>query len=133
LSDHSNHRQDEYGGSFENRSRFLIETLAAVRKVWPDHLPLTARLGVIEFDGRDQETLDQSIELIKRFKTMGLDFIDVGVGFSTPAARIPWGPAFRLLSQHEFAKKPACRQQRVGLSASRHRLMASFAMARSTW
>lgn len=94
LSDHSNHRQDEYGGSFENRSRFLIETLAAVRKVWPDHLPLTARLGVIEFDGRDQETLDQSIELIKRFKTMGLDFIDVGVGFSTPAARIPWGPAF---------------------------------------
>ena len=66
LSDYSNHRQDEYGGSFENRSRFLIETLAAIREVWPEHLPLTARLGVVEFDGRDEETLAQSISLIRR-------------------------------------------------------------------
>ena len=94
LSDYSNFRQDEYGGSFENRSRFLIETLAAVREVWPDHLPLTARLGVIEFDGRDRETLDRSIELIKRLKATGLDLIDVSIGFSTSTARIPWGPAF---------------------------------------
>jgi 2,4-dienoyl-CoA reductase-like NADH-dependent reductase (Old Yellow Enzyme family) len=94
LSDYSNHRQDEYGGSFENRSRFLIETLAAVRKVWPEHLPLTARLGVVEFDGRDEETLAQSIGLIQRFREHGLDFIDVSIGFSTPAAFIPWGPAF---------------------------------------
>jgi 2,4-dienoyl-CoA reductase-like NADH-dependent reductase (Old Yellow Enzyme family) len=94
LSDYSNQRQDEYGGSFENRSRFLIETLAAVRNVWPEHLPLTARLGVIEFDGRDEETLAQSISLIRRFREVGLDFIDVSIGFSTPAASIPWGPAF---------------------------------------
>jgi 2,4-dienoyl-CoA reductase-like NADH-dependent reductase (Old Yellow Enzyme family) len=93
LSGYSNQRQDEYGGSFENRSRFLIETLAAVRKVWPDHLPLTMRLGVIEFDSRDEENLEQSIGLIRRFKAAGLDFIDVSIGFSTPAANIPWGPA----------------------------------------
>lgn len=94
LSDYANQRDDEYGGSFENRSRFLRETLAAVRAVWPEHLPLTMRLGVIEFDGRDEETLSQSIELLRRFKRDGLDFVDVSMFFSTPTAKIPWGPAF---------------------------------------
>jgi 2,4-dienoyl-CoA reductase-like NADH-dependent reductase (Old Yellow Enzyme family) len=94
FSTHSNQRDDEYGGSAENRGRFLVETLAAVRKVWPEHLPLTARLGVIEFDGRDAETLAESIDLVGRLKTEGLDFIDVSIGFSTPAAQIPWGPNF---------------------------------------
>lgn len=94
LSPHSNQRQDKYGGGFENRSRFLVETLRAVRQVWPEDRPLTARLGVIEFDGRDEETLAESIELVRRFKAEGLDMIDVSVGFSTPTAQIPWGPAF---------------------------------------
>jgi 2,4-dienoyl-CoA reductase-like NADH-dependent reductase (Old Yellow Enzyme family) len=94
LSDYSNQRDDEYGGSFAARSRFLIETLAAVREVWPERLPLTMRLGVIEFDGRDEDSLVQSIDLIRRFKADGLDFIDVSIGFSTPTAQIPWGPAF---------------------------------------
>ncbi len=46
FSVHANQRDDAYGGSFENRSRFLLETLRAVRKVWPENLPLTARFGV---------------------------------------------------------------------------------------
>jgi 2,4-dienoyl-CoA reductase-like NADH-dependent reductase (Old Yellow Enzyme family) len=94
LSKHSNHRTDEYGGSFENRSRFILETLQAVRAVWPDNLPLAARLGVIEFDGNDEETLSEAIELVKRMKANGLDFIDVSMGFSLGKANIPWGPAF---------------------------------------
>ena len=65
IRDSSNQRTDEYGGSLENRSRFLVETLRAVRAVWPAHLPLTARFGVLEFDGRDEETLAESIELAK--------------------------------------------------------------------
>ncbi|AIA71813.1 NADH:flavin oxidoreductase/NADH oxidase [Pectobacterium atrosepticum] len=94
FSVHSNKRNDQYGGSFENRSRFLLETLAAVRDVWPQHLPLTARFGVIEFDGRDEETLQESIELTRRFKAAGLDMLSVSIGFSTPEANIPWAPAF---------------------------------------
>jgi len=94
FSVHSNQRDDLYGGSLENRSRFLLETLAAVREVWPEHLPLTARFGVIEYDGRDDETLAESIELAKGFKREGLDMLSVSVGFSTPAADIPWAPAF---------------------------------------
>lgn len=94
FSAHSNQRDDQYGGSAENRSRFLLETLAAVREVWPEHLPLTARFGVLEFDGRDEQTLTESIELTQRFKQAGLDMLSVSIGFSTPDANIPWGPAF---------------------------------------
>lgn len=94
FSPHSNQRDDAYGGSAENRGRFLVETLAAVRKVWPERLPLTARFGVIEYDGRDEETLSEAIALTQRFKQEGLDMLSVSVGFSTPEAHIPWGPAF---------------------------------------
>nr|WP_322740768.1 oxidoreductase [Bdellovibrio sp. SKB1291214] len=90
FSVHSNHRTDEYGGSAENRGKFLRETLAAVRKVWPAHLPLTARFGVIEFDGRDEETLSESIALIKQFREIGLDMVNVSMNFCTPTATIPW-------------------------------------------
>ena len=93
FSMHSNQRDDSYGGSLENRSRFLLETLAAVREVWPEHLPLTARFGVIEYDGRDEETLAESIELTKGLKQRGLDMLSVSIGFSTPSAKIPWAPA----------------------------------------
>ncbi|WP_458072291.1 NADH:flavin oxidoreductase/NADH oxidase [Rhodanobacter sp. BL-MT-08] len=93
FSTHSNQRDDSYGGSLENRSRFLLETLAAVREVWPEHLPLTARFGVIEYDGRDEETLAESIELTRGLKQRGLDMLSVSIGFSTPSARIPWAPA----------------------------------------
>ena len=94
FSAHSNRRGDAYGGSPENRSRFLLETLAAVRAVWPEDRPLTIRFGVIEFDGRDEQTLLESIAFIRQAKAAGLDFLDVSVGFSTPDARIPWGPGF---------------------------------------
>ena len=94
FSAHSNQRDDIYGGSAENRARFLLETLKAVREVWPEHLPLTVRFGVIEYDGRDEQTLLESIELVRQFKASGMDMISVSVGFTIPDTSIPWGPAF---------------------------------------
>lgn len=94
FSVHANQRTDQYGGDFQGRSRFLLETLAAVREVWPEHLPLTARFGVIEYDGRDEESLAESIELTWAFRKAGLDMLNVSVGFSTLTAKVPWGPAF---------------------------------------
>ena len=90
----ANFRTDGYGGSFDNRIRFLTETLAAVRSVWPERLPLTARLSVTDWtDGG--VTVDESIELAKRLKAGGLDLLDVSHGFVTPdISRIPWGPGF---------------------------------------
>ena len=94
FSRHTNQRTDAYGGSAENRGRFLLETLQAVREVWPESLPFTARFGVLEFDGHDEETLQEAIELTRKFKENGLDFLSVSMGFTTPHASIPWGPAF---------------------------------------
>ena len=65
-----------------------------MREVWPENLPFTMRFGVIEFDGRDEETLTEAIALGRQFREGGLDFMSVSLGFSTPEANIPWGPAF---------------------------------------
>src|SRR5690606_33611877 len=63
----ANQRADEYGGSFDNRARFLLDTLRAVREVWPEKFPLTARLGVSDFT-KDSQPLEESIVLVKQFK-----------------------------------------------------------------
>lgn len=91
-SRHSNTRQDLYGGNAENRGRFLVETLVAVRRVWPEHRPLSVRFSVVEFDGQDGQMLAESIDLLQRMKENGLDAVDVSIGFNTPAATVPWGP-----------------------------------------
>lgn len=92
----SNRRNDSYGGSFDNRTRFLLETLSAVRAVWPERFPLTARLSVTDWiDGG--VTVEESIELVRRFKSAGLDLLDVSHGFVTPdISRVPWGPGFMI-------------------------------------
>ncbi|HEY4115327.1 MAG TPA: NADH:flavin oxidoreductase/NADH oxidase [Rhizomicrobium sp.] len=90
----ANKRTDEYGGRFENRARFLLETLSAVREVWPEKYPLTARLGVSDFNAESQP-LEESVELIRQFKSRGLDLIDVSIGFNSPDLKgVPWGPGF---------------------------------------
>jgi 2,4-dienoyl-CoA reductase-like NADH-dependent reductase (Old Yellow Enzyme family) len=90
----ANKRTDEYGGRFENRARFLLETLSAVREVWPEKYPLTARLGESDFNAESQP-LEESVELIRQFKSRGLDLIDVSIGFNSPDLKgVPWGPGF---------------------------------------
>jgi 2,4-dienoyl-CoA reductase-like NADH-dependent reductase (Old Yellow Enzyme family) len=90
----ANKRGDEYGGSFDNRARFLVDTLSAVRAIWPEKYPLTIRLGVSDFS-QDSQPLEESIQLVKKFKGQGLDLIDVSLGFNSPdISGVPWGPAF---------------------------------------
>jgi 2,4-dienoyl-CoA reductase-like NADH-dependent reductase (Old Yellow Enzyme family) len=90
----SNHRTDAYGGSFENRTRFLRETFSAVRKVWPERLPLTVRLSVTDWQP-EGVTVEESIELVQLLQAEGLDLLDVSHGFVTPdISVIPWAPGF---------------------------------------
>lgn len=94
LSPLVNVRTDHYGGSFENRSRFLRETFAAVREVWPQRLPLTVRLSVTDWI-TGGVTVEESIELLQQLKVAGLDLVDVSQGFITPdISQVPWGPGF---------------------------------------
>jgi 2,4-dienoyl-CoA reductase-like NADH-dependent reductase (Old Yellow Enzyme family) len=91
----ANQRTDEYGGSFENRARFLLETFDAVRTVWPERLPLTVRLGMLDYVAGEQP-IEESIELVRRLKDRGLDLLDLSLGFNTPnASGVPFSsPAF---------------------------------------
>lgn len=92
----ANKRTDNYGGSFDNRIRFLLETFAAVRKVWPERFPLTARLSVTDWI-EGGVTVEESIELVRRLKVAGLDLLDVSQNFITPdISQVPWGPGFMI-------------------------------------
>ncbi|WXB20295.1 NADH:flavin oxidoreductase/NADH oxidase [Pendulispora albinea] len=94
LSPVANARTDDYGGSFENRARFLVETLSAVRAIWPEKYPLAIRLGVDDFT-KASRPLEESIELVQKLKDHGLDLLDVSLGFNTPdVSGVPWGPSF---------------------------------------
>ena len=130
LSKHSNTRSDAYGGSLENRARFLIETVAAVRRVWPAHLPLTARLGVLEFDGHDDVNLPESIQVLKWLKDAGLDLVDVGIGFSTPPCRGPRTCSWT--QQQESAPRQASTSRPAGSSPAPGMQTPLFAKGRST-
>ncbi len=91
----SNKRTDMYGGSFENRIRFLIETVRAVRPVWPDRLPLTVRIsGTDWIDGG--WTVEESVELARRLKSEGVDLIDCSSGGGVYVAKIPTGPGYQV-------------------------------------
>jgi 2,4-dienoyl-CoA reductase-like NADH-dependent reductase (Old Yellow Enzyme family) len=88
LSPLSNRRDDEYGGSLENRMRLLLQVAECVRKLMPAELPLFVRISATDWieGGWDVE---QSIELAKRLKRLGVDVIDVSSGGTMPRARIP--------------------------------------------
>ena len=88
LSPISNRRADGYGGSFENRVRFLLETTRAVRAVWPERLPLAVRISCTDWveGGWD---IEQSVELARRLKTEGVDLVDCSSGGTVPDAQIP--------------------------------------------
>lgn len=90
----ANKRTDEYGGSFDGRARFILETFSAVRAVWPERLPLTVRLGMSDFHP-DSQPLEESIELVRQLKFCGLDLVDTSLGGNSPdVSGVPYGPAF---------------------------------------
>lgn len=91
----SNHRSDEYGGSFENRIRFLVETVQAVRKVWPERLPLTMRISGTEWVEGGWEISD-SVELAKVLKGEGVDLIDCSSAGNVAHAEIPLKPGYQV-------------------------------------
>ena len=78
----ANQREDEYGGTLENRLRFHLETIDAVREVWPERLPLTIRLGSDDLHP-DGVTFEESIVAVARMKEHGVDLADLSLGFNT--------------------------------------------------
>jgi len=100
LSPLSNHRTDKYGGSFENRIRLLLDTTRAVRKVWPDHLPLTVRISAIDWMPGGWQ-IEDSLALAKLLKAEGVDLMDCSSGGVVPDAKIKVEPGYQV----PFAEK----------------------------
>lgn len=94
LSPLSNFRNDNYGGSFENRIRLLIEVTRAVREVWPDDLPLFVRISATDWQA-DGWTLADSILLSQQLKACGVDLVDCSSGGNLASAAIPVGPGYQ--------------------------------------
>src|SRR5438445_10256104 len=94
LSPLSNKRSDDYGGSFENRTRLCREIVAAVRSEWPKELPLFLRVSVTDWIDGGWD-IEQSIKLAGQLKRMGVDLIDCSSGGNVAHAQIPVGPGYQ--------------------------------------
>ncbi len=100
LSPLSNCRMDSYGGSFENRIRFLLEVVEAVREVWPDDYPLFVRISATDWQ-ENGWTLADSVLLSQRLKDKGVDVVDCSSGGNLANVAIPTGAGY----QTAFAEK----------------------------
>jgi 2,4-dienoyl-CoA reductase-like NADH-dependent reductase (Old Yellow Enzyme family) len=114
LSPLSNHRTDMYGGAFENRIRFLIETSRAVRGAWPERLPLTVRLSCTDWV-EGGWTIDESVELGRRLKAEGIDLIDCSSGGSSPSARVPVAPGYQVSFAERIRREAEIATAAVGM------------------
>jgi len=94
LSPLSNTRNDEFGGTFENRVRFPLRVVAAVRSVVPERLPLFVRVSATDWKEGGWD-LAQTIELARRLKGAGVDLIDASSGGAVSGVAIPFGPGYQ--------------------------------------
>lgn len=95
LSPISNHRTDEYGGSFANRTRLLLAVTDAVRAAWPAELPLFVRISASDWV-EGGWTIDESVELAKLLKQHGADLVDCSSGGNVAHAKIPVAPGYQV-------------------------------------
>jgi 2,4-dienoyl-CoA reductase-like NADH-dependent reductase (Old Yellow Enzyme family) len=95
LSPLSNRRTDGYGGSFENRTRMVREVVEAVRRVWPDALPLFVRVSATDWIDGGWD-LEQTVELARLLARHGVDLIDCSSGGNATGVRIPLTPGYQV-------------------------------------
>lgn len=94
-----NTRDDAFGGSLDNRLRFPLAVVAAVRAAWPEDKPLAVRISANDWVGEAGVTPAEAVEIARRLKAAGVDLIDVSAGETAPEAR----PVFGRMFQTPFA------------------------------
>lgn len=113
LSPISNRRADNYGGSFENRSRALVRVVDAVRAVWPDNRPLFVRISATDWV-EGGWTLEESVDLARILGRHGVDLVDVSSGGLDPAQQIPVGPGYQVPHAHTIRRQSGVATSAVG-------------------
>lgn len=114
LSPLSNTRDDEYGGSFENRARFVLEVADATRQVWPERLPLWVRISASDWvDGGWGP--DEAVELARALRSRGVDLVDCSSGGNAAGQRIPIGPGYQVAFAERVRREAGIATGAVGL------------------
>ncbi len=114
LSPFSNTRGDSYGGSFENRIRFLTEIVENVRSVWPKHLPLLVRISASDWK-EGGWTVEDSVALTRILAPLGVDLMDCSSGGIMPGIKVPVGPAYQTPFAQQIRKDTGIPTGAVGL------------------
>jgi 2,4-dienoyl-CoA reductase-like NADH-dependent reductase (Old Yellow Enzyme family) len=117
LSPFSNRRGDEYGGPFENRTRLLRETIAAVRKTLPDRCPLFVRVSATDWAEGGWD-IEQTVALARELKALGADLIDCSSGGNLERAEIPLGPGYQTAFAERVRHEAGIATAAVGMITS---------------
>ena len=114
LSPLSNVRADLYGGAFANRIRFTLETVRAVRAVWPEHLPLFVRISASDW-AEGGWSIDDSVALAKELAALGVDLIDCSSGGAVAHQKIDVKPGYQVPFAQRIREGAAVMTGAVGL------------------
>jgi 2,4-dienoyl-CoA reductase-like NADH-dependent reductase (Old Yellow Enzyme family) len=114
LSPLSNQRSDQYGGSFDNRIRALLEAVRSVRARWPERLPLFVRISATDWADGGWD-IGQSVELARRLAQEGVDLVDCSSGGLVPTARVPVGPGYQTPFAEQIRREAKIKTGAVGM------------------
>ena len=114
LSPLSNHRADEYGGSFEHRTRIVRDVAEAVRAVWPDRFPLFVRISATDWV-EGGWTIEDSVALARQLQHHGVDLIDCSSGGNVSNAQIPVAPGYQVPFAEAVRRETGVKTAAVGL------------------
>ncbi len=119
LSPLSNQRTDNFGGSFENRTRLALNVVDAVRAVWPEELPLFVRISATDW-AEGGWNIDESVKLSALLRARGVDLIDVSSGGLAHGAKITTGPGYQVPFAERIRKESAVATGAVGMITDPH-------------
>jgi 2,4-dienoyl-CoA reductase-like NADH-dependent reductase (Old Yellow Enzyme family) len=117
LSPLANHREDEYGGSFDNRIRLLREVVQGVREVLPETYPLWVRISATDWTDGGWD-IEQSVALSDKLKPLGVDLIDCSSGGIVPGVHVPIGPGYQTSFAERIRREAKIQTGAVGLITS---------------
>lgn len=114
LSPLSNQRTDDYGGSFENRIRLLLDVVKTVQTIWPQNLPLLVRISATDW-AEGGWNIDEAVKLSAILKEQGVDLIDCSSGGLVSYAKIPAAPGYQVTFSERIKKEAGILTGAVGL------------------
>lgn len=114
LSPLCNNRTDDFGGSFANRIKLMVEIVKAVQTTWPENLPLFVRLSATDYV-EGGWNVDETVRLAAILKEMGVDLIDSSSGGMVPYAKIPFGPGYQVPFAERIRREAGITTGAVGM------------------